>query len=232
MQPGGQEEAPRRGWVPGLGRTVLAGVLVKRRSSTGHAVHRVGVCPLREARLGLRRVLHRQTASHVHAADAHAGGQSGYRERHRQGGPRPLQGSPQGSPGASARLGAQPGPRAPTPARERTLASLGCGGGSGLRFPFPRARHGPGASHPREQNKAKPLGKPFLTSGSHGDHQIRTALRAGGGGLKDVLEQAARGNSILPPPHCLYRRPGGAAAASAGVRCCPGFPARPRAVLG
>ena len=70
------EKALRRSWSPGLGRTVLAGVLVERRSSTGHVIHRVGVCPLREARLGLRRVLHRQTASHVHAADAHVGGQS------------------------------------------------------------------------------------------------------------------------------------------------------------
>lgn len=41
-----------------LGRTMLAGVLVEGRSSTGQVVHRVGVCPLREAGLGLRRVLH------------------------------------------------------------------------------------------------------------------------------------------------------------------------------
>lgn len=56
--------------------TVLAGVLVERRSSTGDVIHRVGVCPLREARLGLRRVLHRQTARHVHAADIHVWVQS------------------------------------------------------------------------------------------------------------------------------------------------------------
>lgn len=67
------------GWqgVPG-DITVLAGVLVKRRSSTRQIIHWVGVCPLRKARLGLRSVLHWQTTSNVHVIYIHVRVQSSW----------------------------------------------------------------------------------------------------------------------------------------------------------
>lgn len=67
-------------WGAEMRHTVLAGVLVKRRSSTRQIIHGVGVCPLRKARLGLRSVLHWQTTSNIHIIYIHVRVQSSYRE--------------------------------------------------------------------------------------------------------------------------------------------------------